>query len=100
MWASESPRNRRRPSPPCSAISQTWLAHPRTLWTSLCSASLSGFLELATEVDQVTIALLPVAQKLEFVGELIHDGVDRGDDDLVHVLDLVPPGGSGNLGDA
>ena len=57
-------------------------------------------LELAPEVNQVTIALLPVAKQLEFVGEVVDNGVDRGDDGLIQTLDLAPPGGSGNLAEA
>ena len=74
MWASESPRKRRRPSLR-SVTSQTWLAQPRTP-VLLAPLRVAHRLQSAAEVDDVAVALLPVAQQLELVGEFIQFGVD------------------------
>ena len=70
MWASESPRNVSVPSACGSVTSQTWLAQPRTLLASLRSA-VGQRRQPAAEVDDVAIALLPVAEQLELGVQLV-----------------------------
>ena len=42
----------------------------------------------AAEIDQMPIALLPIAQQVEFVGEFVDGGLDAWMHGLVHGLDL------------
>ena len=75
MCASLSPRkvSRARRCAATLLTSQTWLAQPRTLLASVCSASESSGKRLA-ELDHVAVAVLPVVQEGEILDELV-DGM-------------------------